>query len=401
MEDSLVFSYYYGHFRPLSSIFSSHVGQNYLTVPPYFFAWLFSWCDVRLQPWLYQWWGFCWAVAGCSVIFFSGMFRSRAILLIGPSVLGLLGVNDIYYWNTLIYTMYTGLLVLFGLFFYPPPKTWGGSVIMALFFVVLPWSGPYSVLLIPVSLLHFLFVRDWKKNIPVLLGLCSTVAYFTTVQSQTARFEHLQPWVVIRYLHVLLEKVVLFQLLDGVPLYWGFVVVLLLFLSLYFFRQDPDYVRNLLFMLCLITASLTLFFLSVKFPLYGQTLACHRLISLFFWLVLLLYISDRLLVLYRPPRYVAGAIVTFFFVVVTVANIRFPSLGHARPIPGVQEFVRAIAWYERVIASEPGRYVELHLPTYLQLMQPRVRVGNQRPDARPLENVRLPDPAWKRFLVRQ
>ncbi len=401
MEDSLLFSYYYGHFRPVLSIFTSHVGQNYLTVPPYFFAWLFSRFDVRLQPWLYQWWGYAWAVMAASALSFSGLFRSRVILLLAPTVLGLLGLNDIFYWNTLIYTMYTGLLVLFSFLFYPAPKTRFGMMVMGILFVLLPWSGPYCVLLLPVGLLHLLLFRDRKKRILVILGMCSSLGYFFTVQSNTTRLEHLKPWILGRYFHVLMEQVFFFQLPGQLPLYWLAAIALLIAACFYVCRDSTDLWKNILVMLTLIFASLSLFFLSVKFPLYGHTLACHRLISSFFWLALLLYLADNLLRKFKQPLMGSLAIALVFAGLVLWVNLRYPSLGQAEKVPALGSFLRAIHWLEGQGLEEKNSYVVLRLPGKYPVMQPVVRIGSRRTDARYPTAVILPDAAWRVFLVHE
>jgi len=401
MEDSLLFSYYYGHFRPFSSLFVSHVGQNYLTVPPYFAAWIFSWFDVRMQPYLYQWWGFSWSVAACSVPFFSRLFRNRFILLLGPTVLGLVGLNDIYYWNTLIYSMYTGLLVLFSLLFYPPPKTWPGSAALVLLFIVLPWSGPYCVLLLPAGIIYLLLFGRDRKTLPIVAGICSTIVYFMTVQSHTTRLDQLKPMVVTRYLQVLVDKVLFLQLANGISLYWLVAVMLLLIFSWYCFRADPCFIKNITIMLCFVFGSLSLFFLSVKYPMYGHTLACHRLISTFFWLIVLLYISDRYLVQYTPPWPVSFAVLLGFASLVVLLNIRYPSLGRVSAIQRLDDFTRGIAWCEQVVGRQKNTYIIFRRPTSVPVMQLRVRIGSNRPDAVCIGSDNLPRASWKRFATCQ
>lgn len=397
MEDSLLFSYYYGHSRDLASVFSSHIGQNYLTVPANFFSWLFSRLDVRMQPYAYQWWGFCVAVAAASCIFFSGLMRSRVVLLIGPTVLGLCGLNHIYYYNTLIYIMYTGVLVLFCLLFFPDPRTRFGTVSMGMLFVLLPWSGPYSVLLIPAGLLHILLYRNHKKNMLILLGIMSTLIYFCTVEAQTSKLTQLKLWVVKRYFQVMVEKVAFLRLFDHVALYWGAVVLVAVVFSLFFFRRDICYSKNILIIFSLIFSSLALFFLSVKFPQYLFTSDCHRLVSVFFWLLFLLYVVDRICILYQPKGPVVIVFVFFFVGIVAAVNIKYPKYGWIKPIAGMQEFVNAVHFYEQEDLLNNNKYIVLHLPSHQYVMQPEVRVGSSCKDARPVRVDELKDARWEKF----
>ena len=60
-------------------------------------------------------------MASVATASFSGLVRNRVLLLVCPLALGLTGLNHLYYYNTLIYTMYTGVLMLLALLFYPPP----------------------------------------------------------------------------------------------------------------------------------------------------------------------------------------------------------------------------------------------------------------------------------------
>lgn len=69
VEDSLLFSAFYGPSRSLTDIFYSHIGQPYLTVLSNLVSWASSYADVRLQPYLYQWIGFL-CGTGAAVCFF-------------------------------------------------------------------------------------------------------------------------------------------------------------------------------------------------------------------------------------------------------------------------------------------------------------------------------------------
>ena len=199
VEDAVLFSHYYGHTRPVSDIFASHIGQRYLTVVADFFAWAWAWADVRWQPWLYQWTGLVLAVASVATVSFSGLVRNRVLLLVCPLALGLTGLNHLYYYNTLIYTMYTGVLMLLALLFYPPPQSVRSFVVQALLLALLPWSGPYSLLALPAALFLFVCTANRTRRVLLAVTVLSTLAYFATVSGSTVQLVNLlRPWILVQ-----------------------------------------------------------------------------------------------------------------------------------------------------------------------------------------------------------
>lgn len=72
VEDALLFSRYYGGLRPFSDVFEPHFNQTYVTLLSNFFAWLYAFADVRLQPYLYQLTGFFFGFFASCFLFFPG-----------------------------------------------------------------------------------------------------------------------------------------------------------------------------------------------------------------------------------------------------------------------------------------------------------------------------------------
>ncbi len=196
VEDALLFSYYYGGTSPLGDVLDNHFGQPYTTLISQFFAWTYAYADVRLQPYLYQWTGFIWGMLAACCLFFSGLIKSRVILLVGPSLIGLTALNHIYYFNTLIYVMYTAIIIMLALMFYPGPKSGWSALVFLLFMVLLPWAGPYSVLSVPAVLALVMLSRgEYKKRALLMVSLISTLFYFfNTVQGNTTQLTSLKKY---------------------------------------------------------------------------------------------------------------------------------------------------------------------------------------------------------------
>ncbi len=242
VEDAVLFSHYYGHSRPLSDIFVSHIGQRYLTVVADFFAWAWAWTDVRWQPWFYQWTGFALAVASVATVSFSGLVRNRVLLLVGPLALGLTGLNHLYYANTLIYTMYTGVLMLLALLFDPPPQSVRSFVVQALLLALLPWSGPYSLLALPASLFIFVCTANRTRRVLLTIAILSTLAYFATVSGSTVQLVNLlRPWILVQYLQTVFDKIFFFDFTRHLPMWYGFILLLAIVAVAWLLRRDREY----------------------------------------------------------------------------------------------------------------------------------------------------------------
>jgi len=382
VEDAVLFSYYYGHGRPLTDIFASHIGQQYLTLTADFFAWLYAWADVHWQPWLYQWTGFVVAVSSVATVSFSGLVRNRMLLLVCPVFLGLTGLNHIYYYNTLIYVMYTGVLMLLVLLLYPPPKTVRACVFQAVLLIVLPWSGPYSVLVLPAVPFLFFCTNNRTKRALLVIAAVSTLIYFLTVSENTVRIAYLlRPWIIVRYLQTVFDKIFFFDFVQHLPMWYGYGVLLVMIGVLWFLRRDQEYLHKALVMLGFLFTSLLLFFLSVKFVLYRTTSDCHRLVASFFYAIFLVVTADRLFV----PRFLghSGPLVCagLLLILVFFDNRSHREKGWVRPVPEIAEYIQTIHFYEQQGLVAKHQAICLRHPP-VRPMQPRVLVGYRGADRR-------------------
>lgn len=382
MEDAVLFKYYYGHQRPFVDIFHSHTGQRYLNVVSDLLAWIYAWFDVRWQPHLYQWTGFVFGVLSAAAVSFSGLIRSRALLIISPLMLGLVGLNHLFYFNTLIYVMYTSVLIALVLLVYPPPQSKIAFLVQACALIILPWGGPYAVMVLPAVVLLALFEKNWSKRLLFLFAFCSTLVYFTTVGGNTTRLTNmLRPWVVETYFDTLLNKVITLDLLPMVPLgYWAVVAAVLLLLAV-LLRRDEEYLRASLVFLMLVFGSVALFYLSAKLPVYIRPKPCHLLTACFFWLVFVVVSVDRLFTAARTSGFWQGLAVLPFLALLAADTIRHPEKRWVEPVPLVNEFTQTIRHYEQQALSAKKQAICLALPVRNRFMVPMVLVGDPSPDA--------------------
>ena len=401
VEDAILFSHYYGHTRPVSDIFASHIGQRYLTVVADFFAWAWAWADVRWQPWLYQWTGLVLAVASVATVSLSGLVRNRVLLLVCPLALGLTGLNHLYYYNTLIYTMYTGVLMLLALLFYPPPQSVRSFVVQALLLALLPWSGPYSLLALPAALFLFFCTANRTRRVLLAIVILSTLAYFATVSGSTVQLANLlRPWILVQFLQTVFDKIFFFDFTRHLPMWYGFLLLLAIAAVSWLLRRDREYLLQAAVMLGLVFASILLFFLSVKLGQYITTSDCHRVVASFFWMLFLVVTVDRLLgdrPLHSPwPLVCAGLLLTL----VVFDNRRHPHKGWVPPVSGLAAYLETIRFYEQQGLGEKKQAVCLQLPSG-RPMQPRVLVGYRGADARLLLPMDAEIVRGRRFVCRR
>ncbi len=381
VEDALLFNSYYATALPLKAIFKSHIGQPYLTVPADFFAWLYAWIDVRWQPWLYQWTGLAFTLCAASLLSFSGLIKSRYLLVVGPVILGMLGVNDLYYYNTLIYVMYTGVLILLLLLFFSPPCRIVSYLFQAILLGCLPWSGPYSVLLLPVAFFLFFAEPGKDKKMLYVIGFVSTLLYFSTVKSGNLRLGNIaETQLLSLYFSEILKKVLLFNFFQEVD--YRFWIVIILFVSgcCFIFRHDFRYICFSLSALGIIFISIAMFYLSSKSELYSELLSSHQVIASFFWVAFLLVTADRIVSQCHPVFSLAVACA--FLALVFLDGVWHPSKWILKPIANVQRFVDTIAYYELRGFERKRMSVCLYLPLQPgSRMTPLVVVGDRTPGA--------------------
>jgi len=402
VEDAVLFSDYYGMPKPLAYVAKQNFGQPYVTLLSNFFAWLYAHLDVRMQASFYKWSGFVWGTVCAGILFFSGMFRSGAVLFVGPLLVGLSGLNNIFYYNTVIYIMYTAVAILLCLVFFPTPKTKVGTILTGAAYVLLPWSGPYSVLLLPAALMMLIYHRKDKNKVWLLsLLMLSTLAYFSTVRGNTTQLAHLKElWVIKTYFQVFLEKIVFFGLFDSVALWWWIPVGLCITLVFFLLRQDREFFYHSFVFFTISASSLALFFLSIKFPMYLFSRPQHRFISLYFWVIFFLYAADRLIYMYSGYKKGIFLFVTLTLLLIVFDNIKEPSKREVTVMPDTREFLAAVYQFEQLELDKKNQFVVLKLDNYQRpFFLPHAKVGSKKSDAVQIGKKNIPPSLKSKFLV--
>lgn len=402
VEDSLLFSQYYGAVQPLADVVQSHFGQSYVTLVSNGLAWLYALADVRLLPYLYQWTGFVFSMAAACCLFFSGLIRSRVVLLFGPLLMGLTAINHIYYWDTLIYVMYTAVILLLALMVCLVRVRAALVILLLPLLLILPWAGPYSVLVVPTGAALLLLHKQPGINRLALIGvLVSTAAYFLTVRSDTVQLAHLKKLGVIRYyLQALLDRVIFIGQFDRVsPWFWP-IIILLVGVSFYLFRRDRYFIKHSLVFFGIIISSLALFYLSIKFPLYRFPNECHLVISLYFWCFFMLYAVDRWFTIYGCGTIGGIVFPVLLLLLVGADNIRHPQKYGVTLPEGAQAFVEDVHAIEQLPLKADKTYVVLRLINpKMPFFQTTAIVGSREKDARRLAASDLPTAHRSVYLV--
>jgi len=380
MEDTAhYFNFYYGGDKPLSEVIRKPHG--YINFINNMYAWLVSKTDVRIQPTLYLIFSILICSMAASSIVFSGLFTQRLTLLVAPTVLGLSGINVIAWYFILTYQMYTTMILLLCLLFFPAPQSMTKLFGLALLMNILIWSGPYSVLLLPVGLLLILAFKDTRKNGMLVVLLISTLIYYLTVSGGTTSTDNiLNPATQVYIFKVLFEEIFFLGLLGSVT--WIKVVLFFVFLGgiFYIMRNDVTYIKLALIFLLLIVGALAPFFLSVKFLLYQSIRPCHILISIFFWLLFLLYSLDKMVPKIKMQLPIAASLYILLMGFVVIDNYQHPDKGSFPLMRHIPTYLDTIRYYEHLDLEGTNRYLILTAKGN-GIFIPRVRVGSKRQDA--------------------
>lgn len=400
MEDAThYFNNYYGGFRPFDFVLQHPNG--YYNVLNNFVAWLTAHLDVRMQPLSYHAFSVVMGIATATCILFSGLLRTRSLLVIAPLVLGLSGMNHIYYYITLTFQMYNVVILLLLLLFFPVPKSSLSLLFQSLLATLLVWSGPYSVVALPVSLLFLILFRNWKKSVLHCIVIANVLLYTLSLRESTVQFLNIFNESILNIAaSVLFERIFFLELLGSITFFKVCSFFLLLALTLYALRKDRFYCKLSLVLFAIIVGSLAPLFLSIKFPLYMTVFPCHVYISQFFWLFFLLFTADRFLLQERRWLGIRLVLPIAFLCTVIVDNVSHPDK-HSNPIMAkVPSFVRTIYLVEQLELGKNNQYVVLKTDNVIPIhLPPMVRVGSLRKDAKQLGKDDITIPAGREFIL--
>ena len=375
--------YYGGALGPVDALGARPNG--YYNIANNLYAWAVSHLDVRWQAGAY--------VAGASACFlvavalpgFAPLVRDRRLLACLPPLLGLVGMNHVFYLTTLTFQMYVLILVLLALLFLPPPRTKAGLAGQCLLAGFLVFSGPYSVVAVPVALLCLLLFRHPTKRILWAVTAGCGFLYLKMTPGM-ARFDNLFDAGIVGKMVAVVFEDVFFLGVAGPFAPWKAVVFLLLAApGVAVLARDRERVRVSLVFVALILLALTPLFLSRKFFFYPDPAPCHVLISQFFWIFLVVYVLDGLLGELRSPRLrnglLAAVVATAAFFVVADSFLR-PEKFHYDRARSVKGYLEAVHRAEKMGFEERNEFMLLSFggdPN--NPFGPRVLIGSREPDA--------------------
>ena len=323
------------------------------------------------------------ALTAAIVPAFTPLVRNRWILATVVPVLGLAGMNHVFYLITLTFQMYVVVLILLTILFLQSPKTTAGLVVQCLLAVFLVYSGPYSVVAVPTCLLLLLFFRDRRKQI--LWGVVAIAGFaYNRMTPGMARFDNLfDPEIVGKMVTVTFEQVLFLDVGGSLELWKIAVFFLLLVPAAIIIARDPVRLRTCLVLLALVLLALTPLFLSRKFFFYSDPAPCHVLISRFFWIFLLIHLLDGLVE--RLPRFRVGfslaVVATMVFYIWGDTQIRPWKFDYPRT-RSVSEFMETIRRAENLGLKERNEFMMLAFDgNPVNPFGPRVRVGSQKSGA--------------------
>jgi hypothetical protein len=354
-EDSIhYFNFYYGNIRTLADIFQHPNG--YYNIFNNLVAYLTAKADVGLQPLIYQ--SVCTAlcVVTVSVFSLSGLVTNRYLLFISPLLLGLSGLNHLYYYISLTFQMYVVVLLLFIVMLRRRRSSGPVELLLFLLMSFLIWSGPYSVLVVPAALIFIVFFRD--RTIQCAGLLLVTIAYTLSVTKSTIMLGNvLNPDIMLLWGTTLVTKVFFMGFKDSLNVEKLVLIAAVFFAVWSVLRRDRFYLKVAVLMLVIVVASFAPLFLSKKYLLYQAIFPCHLLIAQFFWLALLLFTADRLLARWPATMQHLGgcALIVVAAIFIFADNIKHPDKREAKILDAMPRFLEKVKEVENMNLAQEGK----------------------------------------------
>jgi len=353
-EDSIhYFNYYYGNVRAFTDILQHPNG--YYNLFNNLVAWLTAKADIGLQPLIYQ--SVCIALSFLTIaaFSFSGLIANRYLLFVSPLLLGLSGLNHLYYYISLTFQMYVVVVLLLILMLRRITFSTPVEVLLFLLMSFLVWSGPYSVLAVPLALAFIVFFRD--RTIACTGLLLVTMAYTLSVTKSTIMLENIfKPEILRLWGSTLVTDVFFMGFKDSVNIE-KLLLIAVTFISVFIIlRRDRLYLKTALLFLIIIVASFAPLFLSKKILLYQRILTCHLLIAQFFWLALILFTVDRMLVRWPARQHLLGGVfvvLAAFFIFAD--NTRHPDKWQAKVQEAMPRFLQKVKEAEEMDLAREGK----------------------------------------------
>lgn len=393
------FNIYYGIDRDLSFILQNPNG--YYNILNNFVAWLAQHLDVRIQPTIYLVFALSMGVLTATSFFFSGLVQNRFMLLVTPLVLGLSGMNHIFYFTTLTFQMYNVVVLLLCLLFLPPPRSPFTLFVLCVTTTVLVWSGPYSVVALPVALVLLVFFHNREKSFLFVYVIINLLIYTFSVKAGTIMLSNIADKDVRNVaIQTLFERVFFLDLLGKMSSIKVGLFFLLIVSLFYYLRKNVFYMKISIAFFIIIIAALAPLFLSIKYLLYQQVFPCHIYVSQFFWLCFILFSVDQIIQKAQLKPAIQVSIAVLFCLVVLFDNIQHQEKGKIELMPQISDFVNTIYLIEQLELAQKNQYVIVQTNNLIPgFMPPMVRVGSQQDDAQRLTPNEVTIASGKQFIV--
>ena len=395
-DGSLYFAKFY-NFDRTDIIFEKPNG--YYTLPTNLLALFTTLLPVQIQPYIYKLIALLACSLCCIAILFTGLFRRNAFIFLVPLALGFTGINHLFLWNTLTYQIYIfPLIIVIGLW-----MNFGNlklsSFLIVFILLIGIWSGPYSIIILPVSLILF-WVFPGKTN--RLINLCAFMAgmaYFLSMDSITQIREFFTDSErVLDYLQTLLNEVLFLSAFEGSTLIKLGLLLAFFCLVLFFLKQNKLYLFNSSMFLLICFLSLGFYFLSTKYETASFNHA-YKSYSVFFWVLFLLYSLHEIINRFDLSKYVQILIVVTVLGIVYVDNHKHSYKWATNLNSTDKQFIQAIYYFEQFKLAKRNRYVVLeNLTHWYGIKNVRVVVGSRRADSKPVGVKNFQDPAIRPFI---
>lgn len=376
------------------ALFTQHGYSSFITIVA---AWLFSFFSYGLQPYLYIVFAFSLALAPIVVVATSGLFRQRGFAIFAAVVISLVGYNHVFYYTTLAYGIYTSIILLLLLALLARPRSLPGLLGYLLAMSVLIWSGPYAVTLVPLGLLLLLLDRggSYRRWLLLLVIFETIVCYLATRAGGDGPGLTLSAEALSAYFVHLSRDVVFLGLFDETYLYP--LSVLIPPLVLLPFHRDRDFTRIGGLLIVIIYTSHALFFVTDKFLQYGEPKPGHLAIPVFFWVVLLLMITERFFLRYTGNTLARAVLLASILGLTVAINLARPE-HHSYPVNReLPHYLETADRLETIMPQHPGGFVVLRMKSMAQ--QPLLFIGSRDATARQLGRSDVAIGTGSRFIV--
>lgn len=252
-EDSIhYFNLFYGNNRSVLDVFQHPNG--YYNIYNNLVAFLTAKANIIYQPFFYQLACITLSIITVCAFSFSGLLSQKKLLFASPLLLGLSGLNHLYYYISLTFQMYAVVLLLLTLLLYRRITSTYGNVFLFFLLSFLIWSGPYSVLVVPFCLCFIVLFKGRTALFSVLIAV--TLGYTFSVTKSTIMLENLfNINILLLWGKTLITDVYFMGFKDSVNPEKILLVLSSLSLLFYFLRRDSFFLKTSILFLVIIVAS--------------------------------------------------------------------------------------------------------------------------------------------------